>query len=57
MFLVSDDLHPISADTPVLLYVYSGFILPYLRPDFLAFIKAFQGIIAFANIRGSSEYS
>ncbi|KFY80350.1 hypothetical protein V499_00786 [Pseudogymnoascus sp. VKM F-103] len=59
MFLVSDDLHPISADTPVLLYVYGGFgisVIPHFRPDFLVFIKAFRGIVAFANIRGGGEY-
>ena len=59
MFLVFDDLHPISADTPVLLYVYGGFgisVIPHFRPDFLAFIKAFRGIVAFANIRGGGEY-
>lgn len=59
MFLVSDDLYPISADTPVLLYVYGGFgisVIPHFRPDFLVFIKAFRGVVAFANIRGGGEY-
>ena len=59
MFLVSDGLHPISADTPVLLYVYGGFgisLIPHFRPDFLVFIKAFRGVVAFANIRGGGEY-
>lgn len=59
MFVLSDDLHPIMADTPVLLYVYGGFgisVIPHFRPDFLVFIKAFRGIVAFANIRGGGEY-
>ncbi|KAK5991738.1 Prolyl oligopeptidase A-like protein [Cladobotryum mycophilum] len=59
MFLVSDDSHPITKDTPILLYVYGGFgisVIPHFRPDFLVFIKAFRGIVAFANIRGGGEY-
>jgi prolyl oligopeptidase len=59
MFLLSDDWYGINPDTPVLLYVYGGFgisVIPHFRPDFLAFIKAFRGIVAFANIRGGGEY-
>ncbi|XP_055334258.1 prolyl endopeptidase-like isoform X2 [Paramacrobiotus metropolitanus] len=46
-------------DTPCLLYAYGGFhiaVQPYFSARFVAFLKAFDGIFAVANIRGGSEY-
>lgn len=59
MFLTSETAHPVTAETPVLLYVYGGFgipCIPHFRPDFLAFIRSFHGLLAVANIRGGGEY-
>lgn len=59
MFLTSEDAYPVSATTPVLLYVYGAFgisVIPHFRPEFLTFIRAFHGVLAVANIRGGGEY-
>lgn len=59
MFLTSEDSNPVTARTPILLYVYSGFgisVIPHFRPEFLAFMQAFRGVLAIANIRGGGEY-
>jgi prolyl oligopeptidase len=47
MFLTSEDSNPVTAQTPILLYVYSGFgisVIPHFRPEFLAFMQAFRGV-------------
>lgn len=59
MFLTAEDDYPVSATTPVLLYVYGAFgisVIPHFRPEFLTFISAFHGLVAVANIRGGGEY-
>jgi prolyl oligopeptidase len=59
MFLTAEDCHPVTGQTPVLLYVYGGFgisVIPHFRPEFLAFIRAFRGVLAVANVRGGGEY-
>ncbi|KAK4498079.1 hypothetical protein PRZ48_010735 [Zasmidium cellare] len=59
LFITSDETVEITAKTPVLLYIYGGFgisLIPHFRPEFLAFIRGFRGILATANIRGGSEY-
>ena len=59
MFLTSDSSRPVTAQTPVLLYIYGGFgisVIPHFRPEFVAFLRAFNGVLAIANVRGGGEY-
>jgi prolyl oligopeptidase len=58
MFLTSSSIHQQTTQTPALLYVYGAFgisVIPHFRPDFLAFLSSFRGILAIANIRGGGE--
>ena len=58
MFLTHSTSQPITASTPILLYIYGGFgisLIPHFRPDFLAFMLSFRGVLAIANIRGGGE--
>jgi prolyl oligopeptidase len=58
MFITHQTSKPITSKTPVLLYVYGGFgisLIPHFRPDFLAFMTSFRGVLACANIRGGGE--
>lgn len=44
---------------PCILHGYGGFndpLRPHFREIFLYFIEAFDGVVAFANIRGGGEY-
>lgn len=59
LFITAEDSLELTPKTPVLLYIYGGFgisLIPHFRPEFVAFIKGFHGILATANIRGGSEY-
>ncbi|OAP58216.1 hypothetical protein AYL99_07306 [Fonsecaea erecta] len=59
MFLTSADPESIHPDDPVLLYLYGGFgisVIPHFRPDFVAFLQSFRGVLAVANVRGGGEY-
>lgn len=59
MFLTSNPSNPVTKSTPVLLYIYGAFsisVIPHFRPDFLAFLRCFNGVLAIANVRGGGEY-
>lgn len=59
MFLTSEKSRPVTTKTPVLLYIYGGFgvsVIPHFRPEFVAFVRAFKGLLAVANVRGGGEY-
>jgi prolyl oligopeptidase len=49
----------ITSQTPVLLYIYGGLgisVIPHFRADFVAYLQAFGGVLAIANVRGGGEY-
>jgi prolyl oligopeptidase len=59
MFITSNSSIPITKSTPVLLYIYGAYsisVIPHFRPDFLAFLRSFNGVLAIANVRGGGEY-
>lgn len=57
MFITSSGA--VTAQTPVLLYIYGGHgisVIPHFRADFVTYLQAFGGILAIANVRGGGEY-
>ncbi|KAE9364943.1 alpha/beta-hydrolase [Stipitochalara longipes BDJ] len=57
MFITSSGT--ITPQTPILLYIYGGLgisVIPHFRADFVTYLRAFNGVLAIANVRGGGEY-